>query len=163
MKKAIIVICNSIGIIVVILAVSWGFGVEFYHKKQPCILCFLQRISLLGIGVALFWNLAFGVQIRHYAMALLWGLLGLFCSARHIALNACKSPEYGVLTLFSYHLYTWAFLVFFCFLVSISALLFFAKEEKKPSIWMRWGWGGCLFIVLFLGAFSAWLKKGWNF
>ncbi|MBM3197731.1 MAG: hypothetical protein FJZ58_00555, partial [Chlamydiae bacterium] len=71
MRRKIQVACHILGLIVVIFSIGWGFWVELYYKKLPCILCFLQRASMFGMGIGLYWNLSLGIRLKQYALAVL--------------------------------------------------------------------------------------------
>lgn len=130
-------IFNLIGLLLLLGSVGCGLFIEFWFLEEPCFLCFLQRASMLMIAVGLYWNLIYGVTIRHYAFSLLAALLGLSCSLRHMALNVCKPLSDTTFFFFSYRIYTWSFLVFFLSLISLSVLLFFYKITPPVSVRMQ--------------------------
>ena len=84
-------IFNLLGVVILSGAIGCGIFIEICCLQEPCFLCFLQRAAMLMIAVGLYWNLMYGITIRHYAFSLLAALLGLSFSLRHMALNVCNS------------------------------------------------------------------------
>ena len=153
-------IFNLLGVIAISLAIGCGIFIEFCCLQDPCVLCFLQRAAMLMIAMGLYWNLLYGIRIRHYAYSLLAALLGLSCSLRHMGLNVCKPVEGTPFLFFSYRIYTWSFLVFFSSLVSLSFLLFFYKVTSPSSRGVQNIMGGLLLTMLTLCLFSILYHKG---
>jgi disulfide bond formation protein DsbB len=156
---AIFVLCFSMGL---------GFFVEFVEGQVPCILCFLQRIIIMGIAVSLYFNLLIGVSSRFYGFALIWSLAGLACSLRHMAINICKEVPFGAYLLGSYRLYTWSFLLFFTSIFAMALLLCIDKKRvtllknlrKDAVIWTA---SSLILLMLGIGFFSAINRCGLSF
>ncbi len=153
-------IFSLLGIVAISMAIGCGIFIEFWCLQDPCFLCFLQRGAMLMVALGLYWNLLYGIRIRHYAYSLLAALLGLSCSLRHMALNVCYPVEVSTFFFCSYRIYTWSFLVFFSSLISVSFLLFFYKVTSPSSLRVQNIVGGLLVTVLTLCLFSILYHKG---
>ena len=90
MRRDIVWIAHGLALSVLAFALAWGYIVEGYYAKLPCSLCMLQRAAMLGVGIGLLGNLRYGIHLQYYAFALLFSVFGLFCSGKHIVLNACS-------------------------------------------------------------------------
>lgn len=127
----------NILIILILSGVLLGaYGVQFFWHEEPCPLCMLQRLGMLGVATGLLLNVWFGVRMSHYAIALLSALMGGFVALRQIALHVCPgTPPFGF-PVFGLSLYTWSFIVFVCCIWAIAFLLFLydPKEESKEPL-----------------------------
>ncbi len=156
---------NFVGVLGLCLSVCFGFFMEFYYLEKPCPLCFLQRAMMIGTAIGLYLNLAKGVQIKHYALSLLWIILGFSCSLRHMALNVCKKLDVPPFLFMSHRIYTWSFIVFFLAFLGVIALLFLyrpieKKEEKNSSRALKLISISVLLATLSFGVFSILLRRG---
>jgi hypothetical protein len=158
---------NVLAICLLSFSLCMGFFMEFFAGQLPCTLCFLQRICMMGVAFSLYLNLLFGICKRYYGFGLVWALLGLCVSLRHVALNVCKPVPSDAFFFGPYRLYTWSFLVFFSSLLGISALLCLNTKEfpsalpkKKGAIYFS---TGLLFLMLGIGFYSVVSKQGWVF
>ena len=159
---------NFVAIIIFCVSMILGFWIEFFHGQQPCILCYLQRSMMMGIGLCLFFNLSFGVRLHHYGFALLWSLLGLSCALRHAAINICREVPMGAYTFGPYRLYTWSFLLFFCSILGISLLLCLERSslkvvDKPKKDFMFVSSAVFLMVVLIVASVSAFISRGVHF
>lgn len=109
----------------VLMSILLGSLYQQYVKhQQPCPLCFLQRLGMIGIGAGIAMNLHFGIRNQHYSIALGSAFFGSMVSLRHIALHICPTfPTFGK-PVFGLSLYTWAFITFICSIFSIIVLMF---------------------------------------
>lgn len=156
-------IFSVLAIIMLSLAIGCGICIEICCLQEPCVLCFLQRSAMLLIAVGLYWNLVYGVNIKHYGFSLLSALLGLACSLRHMALNVCKPVEATTFLFFSYRIYTWSFIIFFSSLICLSFLIFFYKTTSPSSIKTQNRMGLVLMIISTLCLVSVLYHKGYAF
>lgn len=158
---------NFIGVLGLCLSVCFGFFVEFFYQEKPCPLCFLQRGMMMGAALGLYLNLAKGIRIKHYALSLLWVLLGFSCSLRHMALNVCKKLDVPPFLFLSYRIYTWSFIVFFLAFSGIICLLFLykplEKKEKGSGGILKLVAAGVLLATLSFAVFSILLRRGFAF
>ena len=104
--------------------------------------------STVAIGLVL--NLRYGLKPSHYAMSMLGALMGLVISGRHVLLHVSGPPGSGYGGAFlGLHLYTWALIVFFCFLIGASVLLLgSAQFETENDSSPRVGWNTSLWARL---------------
>ncbi len=155
MSRKLQYVLNCVGILGIVSALFGSFFVEFFYGEEPCILCFLQRASMLATGVCFWFNFFSGICIQNYAMALCWSVFGLIVALKHASLNVCRTVDSPFFIL-SYRLYTWSIFVFFILLLGIALLIYLYKplSKRAPSIlWLSTG--ALLFIALIVCFFSA--------
>ncbi len=120
---------------VVLLASDW---IQFVEGEEPCSLCLLQRLGMIGVASSLVMNLRFGIKVQHYGLAILSALLGRIVSLRQIGLHVCPEfPTFGE-PIFGLDLYVWAFLVFTSSILACAILLVFfgySKRQEYPPTW----------------------------
>lgn len=147
---------NWNALIVVILAsvLLGAFGVQIFKNEEPCPLCLLQRLAMIGVATGLLMNIKFGVQKRHYGLCLLSSLTGGFVAARQWFLHICPgAPTFGT-PFWGLNLYTWSFIVFVCTVSAIALLLIcFNQNEEKKHVPIN-GWAFFTFVYIFLIAFA---------
>lgn len=141
---------NLNALIVIILSgvLLGAFGIQFFKHEEPCPLCLLQRLGMIGVGVGASMNVRFGIQMSHYGIMLLSSIFGGTVALRQIALHVCPTfPLFGV-PFWGLSLYTWSFLVFASTVLAVSLLLFlydFKKESQDKAPLNE------------LGSFAIWL------
>lgn len=124
---------NALGILVIVGVLLSAFGVQFLKHEEPCPLCMLQRLGMIGVATSLLLNLRFGPHSSHYALALLSSLVGGSVALRQISLHVCPGfAEFGVPVL-GLSLYTWSFIVFVCSILGVAILLFLLDQEQKTT------------------------------
>jgi len=151
--------CNFFGILGLCGALLLSLYIEVVDRKEPCILCLLQRASILMIALGLYWNLSFGVRIRHYAFSLASALLGLFQSLWQ---GGGYVPQFITTVLswkFEQKMYVWSFVIFSLSLICLIGLLAFYEREKPAPMRMRRIASGLLLCVMLLCSWSAWHQK----
>ena len=85
-----------------------GFGYQLITHEDPCPLCLLERLGMIGIGVGALMNLRFGLRVEHLGLSLLAAFAGRLVSLRQIALHVCPEfPTFGSPVL-GFDLYVWA-------------------------------------------------------
>jgi disulfide bond formation protein DsbB len=125
---------NVLGIFVLSGILLGAFGVQIFMKEEPCPLCFLQRLGMIGVAGSLTLNLWFGIRPSHYGLGLLNALMGGIVALRQISLHVCPGfAAYG-LPILGLSLYTWSFLVFVCCVLAIAILLFFYKPLESSQV-----------------------------
>jgi disulfide bond formation protein DsbB len=148
---------QALHIIVLCCVLLGAFGVQIFLQEEPCPLCFLQRLAMTGIAVALLCNLRFGVRPLHYGLAILSCIFGASISLRQTALHICPQfPTFGE-PIWGFDLYWWACIVFASSLFVISVELFlFRKEHEKPYKLNPFEWTAFgLFALIVLGNFIS--------
>lgn len=113
-----------------------AFGVQFIKHEQPCPLCLLQRLMMIGVAASALLNIHFGIRPSHYGLGLLCSLAGGTVALRQIALHVCPGfPAFG-LPVLGLSLYTWSFIIFACCVLAIAFLLFMYnpyEEDRKQN------------------------------
>jgi len=132
-----------------------GFTYQLLKHENPCPLCLLERLGMIGIAIGALMNLRFGVKVEHYGVALFSAFGGRIVSLRQIALHICPQfPTFGSPVL-GYDLYVWAFIVFTCS-VLVTAILLIAwglSGQKEIHItWDIWGKIGFWWLALLVVA-----------
>ncbi len=155
--------CSVLFIAVLMGILLAGYYQEWIGGYHPCSLCFLQRFGLSAVAVGIFFALTQGAAPKYYAIAMVAALFGMAVSLHHIAINICDS-FYGSKVL-GFHLYTWAFLAFFCSLLAIGLLLFLPMQQTKyhPTAKQKKMIRAVFFLllaVLALGVLSSYLHCG---
>ncbi|MDB2614104.1 disulfide bond formation protein B [Chlamydiales bacterium] len=128
-----------------------AFGVQIFENEEPCPLCFLQRLGMLGVAAGALLNIRFGVSNFHYGVCFLSILFGGFTALRQISLHICPGfPTFGIPVL-GLSLYTWSFLVFVCAFIYITlCMMFFDETTRTKPENLSW-WGVLAFsLVLFI-------------
>ncbi len=147
------------GLLNILVALSCSLFVEAFMHQVPCSLCLLQRASMLGIAIGLYFIFRYGLKLYYYGGCLLWSLFGLACSLRQLAINACKDPSTYPFFFMSYRMYTWSFLGFFASILGLTLLIIFYKPvKKKASMALVMTSFSVLSIFLILCSISAFLK-----
>lgn len=143
---------NALLAVIIGCALVIGFGIQIFKHEQPCPLCLLQRLGMLGVASGALMNVKFGIQSAHYGLSLLSAIAGGSVSLRHIVLHICPNfPQWGTPFL-GLSLYTWAFLAF-AFSIFYIALLLLLFNKKRQEVAMQErinGWGFFAFALIFL-------------
>lgn len=125
--------CNAAVIMLISLVLLAAFGVQLIKHEEPCVLCMLQRLGMIGVAASLTLNLRFGARPSHYGLALISAIFGQWIALRHIALHVCPGfPPTTSTPVFGLSLFTWSLIVFACCQLAI-ALLLFIREPKGES------------------------------
>jgi disulfide bond formation protein DsbB len=110
-----------------------AFGVQFLEHEEPCPLCMLQRVAMLGVAIGALFNLKFGIHASHYGLSLLSSLVGGTVALRQISLHVCPGmPGFGIPVL-GLSLYTWSFIVFACSILSVALLMVFLYPDHTST------------------------------
>lgn len=134
-------ILNILFIYVLCAVLLAAYAYQFILDEDPCILCLLQRLGMIGVASALALNLRFGIKIQFYGLAILSALLGRIVSLRQIGLHICPEfPTYGQ-PIFGFDLWVWSFIIFTISIFAVACLLiikgFFPEEDTNPTWGMR--------------------------
>lgn len=135
MRTKLELILNALLIIILCGVLIGAYYVQFTLHEEPCPLCLLQRIGMIGVGIGALLNLKFGLRTQHYALSILCAVMGASVSLRHITLHICPGLPQVQLPFLGLHLYTWAFLVFVCSLLALAAgLALHIPSEKRDQV-----------------------------
>ena len=133
-----------------------AFYFQFGLHEEPCPLCLLQRMAMLGLIAALAFNMYFGIRKEHVALVLFAALVGISFSTRQVLLHICPMPGeptgYGTAVM-GMHLYSWGVIVFFASMLGAALFLFLAEDEARgmvrvPSVFERSAFYTAGFICL---------------
>lgn len=136
--------------------------IEWSQSQQPCTLCFLQRLCLVGVACGALLNLRFGSRMQHYAFLLINSLTGLAASLKQLFFNACAASEHTVRFL-GWPLYGWMFFLFTALILAIAILLLLKSVKGGPYTSKHWGFFTvfgvlCLLLVVCLNLVSAYFQ-----
>lgn len=158
-------VLNALFIFVLCFVLLSAYFYQFSQQEDPCPLCLLQRLGMIGIIVALLMNLRFGIKVEHYGLAILSALVGRLVSLRQIGLHVClQFPTFGV-PVFGYDLYVWALIVFTCSTFACAVLLilygYAGHQEYLPS-WNHFEESTFTFagLVIFANIVTTFLECG---
>ena len=140
---------NALALFCLAIPLVGALGIQL-TGDLPCPLCLLERVAMFSVAIGLVLNLRYGLNPSHYAMSMLGALMGLVISGRHVLLHVSGPPGSGYGGAFlGLHLYTWALIVFFCFLIGASVLLLgSAQFETENDSSPRVGWNTSLWARL---------------
>lgn len=156
---------NALMIITLAGVLFAAYGVQFFEHEEPCPLCMLQRLGMVGVACGALLNLRLGIQPAHYALCLLSAVFGGSIALRQISLHVCPGfPVFGRPVL-GLSLYTWSFIVFACVITLISILLFLYKPEPKKlnalNLLEKAAFA-LIFLVAFLNIFTTFSECGFG-
>ncbi len=158
---------NSLVILTIVGILLGAYGVQILKNEQPCPLCMLQRLGMMGVAASLLLNIQFGIHMTHYALCLLSSLIGGGIALRQIALHICPGfPTFGEPVL-GLSLYTWSFIIFACCILAIALLLvLYDPEESRLEKDAKNVFTNSAFIALFLiilaNVVTTFLQCGWG-
>lgn len=123
----------NIILVFILSAILLGaFGVQFIKKEEPCILCMLQRLAMIGVASGALMNAKFGSRKAHYGISLLFTVMGSIIALRQISLHICPGfPIFGT-PILGLSLYTWSFLIFLSSITYL-ALIFLLCDKRDES------------------------------
>jgi len=138
----------------------------------PCPLCLLERLGMFAVIIGLVMNLRLGIRPLHYGLSMSGALLGMAIASRQVLLhiNDPVGGGYGG-TVLGLHLYTWALIVFVCFLAGSAVLLMIPgglgqgnEGPEKDLSWAssrlaRWGSYAAFFLCV-VNALLAFMECG---
>ena len=125
---------NALEAIIIGCIICGALSFQFFFNEEPCALCLIQRLGMLGVAISVLLNVRFSPQKLHYGLALLCAVFGAFVALRQIFLHACPgTPKFGV-PFWGLSLYTWSFIIFASTVVYNALLLMiFNQKQSKPS------------------------------
>ncbi len=131
-----IYLANSAAMLIVSSVLIGAFIVQFGFNEEPCPLCLLQRMGMLGVILGLSLNTWFGFRKEHFGLVILAALISAVFSIRQILLHICPAPGeptgYGTAVM-GMHLYSWAVVIYAASILGSVIFLFLITEEKKDS------------------------------
>jgi disulfide bond formation protein DsbB len=136
MNKNGLYIANSAAMLMVSTVLIGAFYFQFGLGENPCPLCLLQRMGMLGVIMGLTLNTYFGFRKEHFGIVILSALIGASFSIRQILLHICpvagEPTGYGTAVM-GMHLYSWAVVIYVASMLGSVVFMFLFKEEKKNT------------------------------
>jgi len=128
-------ILNALFIIILGCVLLGAFAYQAIKHEDPCPLCLLQRLGMLGICVGAMLNLKFGVNMTHYALMIFSATFGGTVSLRQIGLHVCPQFQTFGEPIFGFSLFAWALFVFASSILGIALLLaiFGINKDRHQS------------------------------
>ena len=127
---------NSLCALIVCGILLGAFYFQFFLHEDPCPLCLLQRMGMLGVLFGLACNTWFGFRNEHIALVLIAALVGVTFSIRQVLLHVCPVPGeptgYGT-PVMGMHLYSWGVLIFGATILAAAVFLLLIKPEASQT------------------------------
>jgi disulfide bond formation protein DsbB len=136
---------NQLALAAIVGMLSYAFIDQFLFEGLPCILCIMQRISLVIIGFALVLNIRFGAHSAHYGWGILAAIVGMMVSLRQVLLRVAPGDAGYSPTFLEIHFYTWAFVAFVGLIAGQAILLMLPNREVRSCSFIA-----STLIVLFM-------------
>lgn len=125
---------NSCCVLAMCSILSGAFYFQYGLGEDPCPLCLLQRMGMIGVAVGLSLNTFFGFAAKHFAAVIVAALVGCGYSVRQVLLHISPEPGeplgYGT-PFMGMHLYTWGVLIFVASILGSAIFLFVTKQEPE--------------------------------
>ncbi len=153
-------IYSILGLAVLVLSIvpigTAVFLLGFAYGDSPCVMCWEQRTGMAIIALIGLFLLRYGPKPRYIGLATLVGAWGVFMGMRHVGMHAARDIGQGFsLEIFGAHTYTWALLIYWVCLVTMSVLLMMMKAEDFTETPRPLGPLGRLATLVFMGVIAA--------
>jgi disulfide bond formation protein DsbB len=145
MNKPGLYIANSVCMLIICSVLIGAFYFQFGLGENPCPLCLVQRMGMLGVILGLGFNTYFGIRSEHVALVIISALIGATFSIRQVLLHICpvagEPTGYGSPVLGMY-LYSWAVVIFASTILGAALFLILMKDEpagttRKPALFEK--------------------------
>ncbi|MCH2229565.1 MAG: disulfide bond formation protein B [Crocinitomicaceae bacterium] len=126
---------NSACILIVCSILLGALYFQFGLSEDPCPLCLLQRMGMIGVIFGLSLNVFFGFDAKHFSVVIVSALIGILFSGRQVLLHICPvdgDTGYGT-PFFGMHLYSWGVLIFVASILGSALFLLFHERFKRES------------------------------
>lgn len=126
---------NSICILIVCSILLGALYFQFGLHEDPCPLCLLQRMGMIGVIFGLSLNSIFGFDAKHFGIVIISAIIGAVFSGRQVLLHICNGPldsGYGT-PVFGLHLYTWGVLIFIASILGSAVFLLFSNAFRTVT------------------------------
>jgi disulfide bond formation protein DsbB len=126
---------NSICILIICIILMGALYFQFGLNEDPCPLCLLQRMGMIGVIFGLALNVFFGFDPKHFAVVIIAAIVGAVFSVRQVLLHiAPVEGDLGYGTpIFGMHLYTWGVLIFISSILGSAIFLLFGNKFKATT------------------------------
>jgi uncharacterized membrane protein YeaQ/YmgE (transglycosylase-associated protein family) len=156
---------NTLLVLILCGVLAGALYVQLVWHEEPCPLCLLQRLGMIGVALGALLNLRFGARMSHYGLALLCALAGGMVALLQTGVLALTAKTYGT-PVFGLHLYTWSLLVFVACAGGIGLLLllgpFPAVDAGRPRRAVVWLLGGLLLAIALTNVVETARQCGWG-
>lgn len=126
---------NSACILIVCSILIGALYFQFGLNEDPCPLCLLQRMGMMGVIFGLALNIFFGFDTKHFAVVIISALVGAMFSGRQVLLHIVPvvgDTGYGT-PVFGMHLYTWGVFIFIASILGSALFLLFSNKFKTGA------------------------------
>ena len=114
---------NALQIYVLVGILGGALYFQLGLGENPCPLCLLQRMGMMGVMCGAVLNLRNGLRPQHYGLVILAALFGAGTATRQILLHIVPGTGgYGE-PVMGLHLYTWSFIAEICNLIGVGVML----------------------------------------
>tara|TARA_B110000285_G_scaffold229482_1_gene294266 strand:- start:130 stop:657 length:528 start_codon:yes stop_codon:yes gene_type:complete len=123
---------NSACILLICIILVSALYFQFGLHEEPCPLCLLQRMAMMGVILGLSLNAYYGFDTNHFSVIIISALIGAIFSFRQVMLHICPvdgDTGYGS-PIFGMHLYSWGACIFMASILG-SALFLFSGDRFK--------------------------------
>lgn len=128
---------NSLCMLIISSVLIGAFYFQYVLGENPCPLCLLQRMGMIGVILGLSLNTFFGFSKKHFAFVIFAAIVGGGFSMRQVLLHIAPEPGdslgYGTPFL-GMHLYTWGFLIFLCSIAGSAVFLLLIKDDDETEV-----------------------------
>lgn len=124
---------NILGLCGVNIILLIAFFYQINLHEPPCPLCLLQRIGFIMIGCGFFFNLSFGIKLKHYSLILISAIITAAVATRQFLLHILPGNNGYGSTFFSLHFYTWSILASVVVMISTATILVIHDNMKSNS------------------------------
>ncbi len=122
---------NFIGVLGPCGMIIGAMIIEFGYDEQPCPLCLLQRLAMIGLAASCLMNLHLGIKPAHYGLGIFSCFFGGSVSLRQTFLHIVPGSPPGPSTpVMGFDLWWWAFISFLVAAIAISIALIFYKPDN---------------------------------
>ncbi|TWT81275.1 disulfide bond formation protein B [Planctomycetes bacterium CA13] len=134
MNKQGLYVANTCCMLILVGVLLGAFYFQYGLGEDPCPLCLLQRMGMIGVALGLSLNTFFGFSKKHFAFVIFTAVVGCGFSTRQVLLHISPEPGaplgYGT-PFFGMHLYTWGVLIFVACILGSAIFLFLIEDERE--------------------------------
>lgn len=153
-----------IGIIVLPVGIA-SVILGFVYQDSPCILCRMERIVMIFIGLLGLLVLRYGAKRFYLGLLIISATVGILLAMRHTSFHIMEDVGSGFsIKIFGIHTYAWAVLVFWIVLIVSGIILIFFKDTNSTKKMELNAFSKTAFYVFFvivgINAVQAFISSG---